>query len=55
MDAFIEEGGKLYVCGPCVKSRDIKEEDFVDGATIVNAATFVAEVTEATSTLVYKS
>lgn len=53
MDAFLEEGGKMYVCGPCVKSRKIAAEDFVEGATVVNAATFVAEITAATSTLVY--
>lgn len=53
MDAYVEEGGKMYVCGPCAKSRDISDANFVEGASIVNAATFVAEITEATSTLVY--
>jgi predicted peroxiredoxin len=54
MDAYIEAGGKFFVCGPCVKSRNLNPEtDFVEGAKVVNAATFVKEVTEATNVLVY--
>jgi predicted peroxiredoxin len=54
LDIYIENGGKLLVCGPCVKSRQIKpEEEFILGATVVNAATFVKECTEATNVLVY--
>jgi predicted peroxiredoxin len=54
MDIYIENGGKLFVCGPCVKSRQINpEEEFIPGATVVNAATFVKECTEATNVLVY--
>jgi predicted peroxiredoxin len=54
LDIYLESGGKLLVCGPCVKSRQINPEtDFVTGATVVNAATFVKEVSEATNALVY--
>ncbi len=54
MDAFVEAGGKMYVCGPCVQSRKLDPaKDFVAGAQVVNAATFVKEVTEATNVLVY--
>jgi len=53
LDAYLEAGGKLYVCGPCVNSRKIEPEEFIEGATIVNAATFVKEFTEATNVLVY--
>lgn len=49
---FRELGGKLLVCGPCVKSRGISES-LVPGAEIVAAARFVAEVTSATNSLVY--
>ncbi len=52
--AYLEAGGKMFVCGPCIKSRGINPEtDFVDGAKVVNAATFVKEFTEATNVLVY--
>lgn len=45
--------GKFLVCGPCIKSRDIAPEDLVDGAEVVAAARFVAEITSATNTLTY--
>jgi len=50
---YSEGGGKLYVCGPCVGSRKITKEDMVEGATIVGAATFIAECVSATNVLVY--
>ena len=46
-------GGKLLVCGPCVKSREIAPEDLVEGAEIVAAGRFIAEITSATNSLVY--
>ena len=53
MDTYMEAGGKLYVCGPCVESRKIAKEHMVEGATIVGAATFIAECMSATNVLVY--
>jgi predicted peroxiredoxin len=54
LDIYLENGGKLLVCGPCVKSRQIDpEKEFIQGATVVNAATFVKECSEATNVLVY--
>ncbi len=54
LDAYLEAGGQLLVCGPCVKSRGIvPDTDFVEGAKVVNAATFVKEATEATNVLTY--
>lgn len=48
-----EFGGKLLVCSPCLKSRGLTQADLVEGAEIVAAGRFVAEVTSATSSLVY--
>lgn len=49
-----ELGGQLLICGPCIKSRGITApDDLVEGAEVVAAARFIAEVTSATSTLVY--
>jgi predicted peroxiredoxin len=54
LDAYIEAGGKMFVCGPCVNSRKLDPNtDFVEGAKVVNAATFVKEFTEATNVLNY--
>lgn len=54
LDIYLENGGKLLVCGPCIKSRQIDpEKEFIKGATVVNAVTFVKECAEATNVLVY--
>jgi predicted peroxiredoxin len=53
LDTIKEMGGQLLVCSPCVKKRGLTEEDLVDGAEIVAAGRFVAEVTSATNSLVY--
>src|SRR5674476_1588395 len=37
LNIYIEAGGKLYVCGPCVGSRKIAQQDMIEGATIVGA------------------
>ncbi len=54
LEAYLEAGGKLYCCGPCVKSRGINPStDFVEGASVVNAATLVKEISDANKALVY--
>ena len=53
MDDVRELGGKLLVCGPCIKSREISADDLVEGAEVVAAGRFVAEITSATNSLVY--
>jgi uncharacterized protein len=50
---FVELGGKMLVCGPCIKSRGITDADLVQGAEVVAAGRFVAEITSATNSLVY--
>ena len=53
MDDVIALGAKLLVCGPCLKSRDIVADDLIEGAEVVAAGRFVAEITSATNSLVY--
>ena len=53
LDNYLEMGGQLLVCGPCVQARQIDAAEFVEGATIVSAATFVAQISEANNVLVY--
>lgn len=54
LDIYLENGGKILVCGPCIKSRQINPEtDFVPGASVVNAATFVKEISESVNALIY--
>jgi predicted peroxiredoxin len=46
-------GGRLLVCGPCLKPRGIAADELLDGAEVVAAGRFVAEITSATNSLVY--
>ena len=54
MTDYRDLGGKLLLCGPCVKARQIDTAtQIVENAEVVAAARFVAEVTSATNSLVY--
>ena len=54
MADYLELGGKLLLCGPCVKSRKIDTAtQLVENAEVVAAARFIAEITSATNALVY--
>ena len=47
-------GGRMLVCGPCLNSRGIVAPDqLIDGAEVVAAGRFIAEITSATNSLVY--
>jgi uncharacterized protein len=50
---FRELGGRMLVCGPCLKGREIDESELIDGAEVVAAGRFIAEITSATNALVY--
>lgn len=41
MNQFVTNGGEIWVCGACAKPRRITEEQLVDGAQIIGAATAV--------------
>jgi predicted peroxiredoxin len=54
IDDLREMGGSMLVCKPCLISRNLEDpEGLIDGAEVVAAARFVAEVTSSTQTLVY--
>src|SRR5690348_10619506 len=38
MQAFIANGGQIWVCGTCAKPRGITEVDLIEGAHLVTAA-----------------
>jgi predicted peroxiredoxin len=41
VDKFIQAGGKIYVCTPCMKKRDISEGGLIEGATPAGGAALV--------------
>jgi uncharacterized protein involved in oxidation of intracellular sulfur len=53
MDTFIELGGDLHLCSPCIKERHIKEEELVTGSQLIAAGTVVTEVLSAKAVLTY--
>jgi predicted peroxiredoxin len=53
LDTIRELGGLLLVCSPCLRSRGIAPDDLVEGAEIVAAGRFIAEITSATNALTY--
>ena len=53
VDSFIEMGGKLLVCTPCIQERQITPEMLVESAKPIKAARVIMETLEASATLCY--
>ncbi|MDR3572930.1 MAG: DsrE family protein [Anaerolineaceae bacterium] len=54
LEAYVEAGGQMLACAPCLKSRGIiPETDLINGVKVVNAASLVKECTLATHVLTY--
>jgi predicted peroxiredoxin len=53
MDQYIEAGGRLLVCIPCMKKRGLEPADLIEGVTVVNAPTIVKELGEAKNVVSY--
>ena len=51
--SFLDQGGHLLVCVPCIRERKIEEADLISGARPVSAAALTQEILEANATLVY--
>jgi uncharacterized protein involved in oxidation of intracellular sulfur len=53
MQSFIELGGELQLCSPCVKERMIMENELIEGSKLIAAGTVVSEVMSAKQVLTY--
>jgi uncharacterized protein involved in oxidation of intracellular sulfur len=53
VNTFLESGGKLLICTPCVRDRNIEESDLIEGAELIAAARLNQEILSANATLVY--
>ena len=53
MDMYLDGGGLLYVCEPCIKARQIAPEDLIPAARIVAGATLVEAFLNAQNVMVY--
>lgn len=46
--SLLAAGGEVWACGACTKPRGITDEDLIDGARIISAVDFVAELASGT-------
>jgi predicted peroxiredoxin len=46
LDAFINSGGKVQVCIPCLEARGIDKGQFMEGVEFVNLMDFAAKAVE---------
>ena len=53
MKTFLEGGGKLLVCTPCVQYRKIEQSKLVEGAELIAGARVVQESITAAAVLNY--
>ncbi|MCA1988081.1 MAG: DsrE family protein [Desulfarculus sp.] len=53
VSSFLDQGGKLLVCVPCIRERRITEEDLIQGAVPTAGAALTMEILSANATLVY--
>lgn len=53
VESFIEQGGKLGVCVPCIQEREIDEADLIEKAEPIAGGSLTEEIISANATLVY--
>jgi uncharacterized protein len=53
LQSFLELGGKLLVCTPCIQDRKIEPSMLVEGAEPIAGARVIQEVTESSAVLNY--
>lgn len=51
--SFLEQGGKLWVCGPCIKYRNIEESELIEESSISAAGAVNLEALEADAVFVF--
>jgi uncharacterized protein involved in oxidation of intracellular sulfur len=53
VEAYINAGGSLLLCSPCLKERNISKEELIAGTSIIAAGTVVTEVMSAKTVVTY--
>jgi tRNA 2-thiouridine synthesizing protein D len=53
LETFLEEGGKLRICGVCTDARGVSQEDLIDGAEVIGMHEFVDWVAESEKVLMF--
>lgn len=50
--AFIENGGRIYVCAPCMKAHSVERDELISGAEPAGAA-FLVELAQDAAVFTY--
>ncbi len=53
ISSFVGAGGKVWVCSPCFKKRNLDEAALIDGATIVGGAKLVEFLADGSPSVSY--
>ncbi|MHB0994941.1 MAG: DsrE family protein [Elusimicrobiales bacterium] len=53
VNGYLELGGRMLVCSPCLKARNFTEADLVPNAFIAGAAKVIEEITSAKTVMSY--
>ncbi len=53
LPSFTEAGGKLWVCSPCFKKRNLPEDQLLPNATLVGGAKMVEFITNGAGSVTY--
>ena len=51
--SFLEQGGIIRVCGPCIQYRNIDESDLIEGAEVTAAGSVNLEALESDAVFVF--
>lgn len=49
--SFQEKGGRILVCPPCAKVRNLEKADFIDGVKVVGSPALHAQIMDGAATL----
>jgi uncharacterized protein len=52
-ESFLADGGEVWLCGVCTRPRGIGEDQLVEGAKIVGAATVIEELAQGAKMVTY--
>lgn len=48
---FLDEGGTIWACTPCVKGRGYEQDDLLDGVIIIGATPMLLQIKEGSTAL----
>lgn len=53
VEGFLDQGGRLLVCSPCIKHREIDPSDLMERSEVIAAAVLTSEILSAKAVLNY--